>query len=224
MIEKLFSNCRNLIHLKFQVPKDQNLIEYINSQYKASVEHEAIIVLSHTNIRLNEKPRDSSPNEYLDKSLQYKNFVPKLQNLLPVSHPTTYPSFEGSSPASTLSDEHPSLKSSSAPLSQDTSPTQSIEKSNCNVKISPKRSESVLGCANGPIDHKDNRKVKQKTEREQYQSKNLFTERNRRNRIKDGLFALRALVPKITKVSKNHISFSHTKNKNFSAFVFTLSL
>ncbi|KAM7468653.1 hypothetical protein LguiB_016215 [Lonicera macranthoides] len=187
-----------------RVPKDQNLIEYINSQYKASMEHEAMIVLSCTNIRrLNEKPRDFSPNEYSDKSLQYKNFVPKLQNLLPVSHPTTYPSFEGSSPASTLSDEHPSLKSGSAPLSQDTSPTQSIEKPKCNVKISPKRrSESVLGCANGPIDHKDNRKVKQKTEREQYQSKNLITERNRRNRIKDGLFALRALVPKITKMDR----------------------
>lgn len=35
-----------------------------------------------------------------------------------------------------------------------------------------------------------------------YQSKNLVTERKRRNRIKDGLFALRALVPNITKVAK----------------------
>lgn len=34
-----------------------------------------------------------------------------------------------------------------------------------------------------------------------YQSKNLVTERKRRNRIKDGLFALRALVPNISKVT-----------------------
>lgn len=33
-----------------------------------------------------------------------------------------------------------------------------------------------------------------------YKSKNLVTERNRRKRIKAGMFALRALVPKITKV------------------------
>lgn len=43
-------------------------------------------------------------------------------------------------------------------------------------------------------------KIKQQTGKDQYQSKNLVTERKRRNRIKDGLFALRALVPKISKV------------------------
>ncbi|XP_071695662.1 transcription factor bHLH90-like [Rutidosis leptorrhynchoides] len=53
-----------------------------------------------------------------------------------------------------------------------------------------------------PTQSIDKPKTKQKTRNEQYQSKNLETERNRRNRIKNGLFALRALVPKISKMDR----------------------
>ncbi|KVH93631.1 Myc-type, basic helix-loop-helix (bHLH) domain-containing protein [Cynara cardunculus var. scolymus] len=52
---------------------------------------------------------------------------------------------------------------------------------------------------------KGNTKTKQKTGKEQYQSKNLVTERNRRHLIKDGLFALRSLVPKISKMDRASI-------------------
>ncbi|XP_042501797.1 transcription factor ABORTED MICROSPORES-like [Macadamia integrifolia] len=45
-------------------------------------------------------------------------------------------------------------------------------------------------------------KVCKRLEGEPYPSKNLITERNRRNRIKERLFTLRALVPKITKMDK----------------------
>ncbi|KAK1438209.1 hypothetical protein QVD17_04015 [Tagetes erecta] len=48
-------------------------------------------------------------------------------------------------------------------------------------------------------------KITHKTGKDQYQSKNLVTERKRRNRIKDGLFALRALVPKISKMDRASI-------------------
>nr|WIE96191.1 basic helix-loop-helix transcription factor [Loropetalum chinense var. rubrum] len=59
----------------------------------------------------------------------------------------------------------------------------------------------VLGCSNHAVE-KDNVKVIQRPENEHYQSKNLILERNRRNRIKDRLFALRALVPKISKMDR----------------------
>ncbi|KAH6800463.1 hypothetical protein C2S52_000927 [Perilla frutescens var. hirtella] len=45
-------------------------------------------------------------------------------------------------------------------------------------------------------------KTRQKTEKGPFKSKNLMSERNRRKRIKDGELALRALVPKITKIDK----------------------
>ncbi|KAK6163981.1 hypothetical protein DH2020_000845 [Rehmannia glutinosa] len=41
-----------------------------------------------------------------------------------------------------------------------------------------------------------------KAEKGVFKSKNLMTERNRRKRIKDGMFALRALVPKISKMDR----------------------
>ncbi|XP_010251245.1 PREDICTED: transcription factor ABORTED MICROSPORES-like isoform X2 [Nelumbo nucifera] len=52
---------------------------------------------------------------------------------------------------------------------------------------------------------KDKLKACRRLGGEQYQSKNLITERNRRNKIKSKLFALRALVPKITKMDRMSI-------------------
>ncbi|KAI3733502.1 hypothetical protein L6452_12945 [Arctium lappa] len=51
-------------------------------------------------------------------------------------------------------------------------------------------------------DGKEIKKGKHKIGKEQFQSKNLITERNRRKRMKDGLYTLRALVPRISKMDK----------------------
>ncbi|XP_043725288.1 transcription factor ABORTED MICROSPORES-like isoform X2 [Telopea speciosissima] len=55
------------------------------------------------------------------------------------------------------------------------------------------------------MDKKGRLKACKRLEGKPYPSKNLITERNRRNRIKDRLFTLRALVPKITKMDNASI-------------------
>ncbi|PWA51893.1 Myc-type, basic helix-loop-helix (bHLH) domain-containing protein [Artemisia annua] len=56
-----------------------------------------------------------------------------------------------------------------------------------------------------PINVLGDMKSRQKNGKEQYQSKNLVTERKRRNRIKENLYILRSVVPKISKMDKASI-------------------
>ncbi|KAK3041804.1 hypothetical protein RJ639_000320, partial [Escallonia herrerae] len=193
------------------VPRDQRIKDFIVAQCNIFVEHESKTVQGTTNLRLNYRPHDQTMDDYLDDcpaSLHDLNLTPQLHFLPPVLQLGTYHSFEVSSSGSNPSNEHPSLRSGSGQVSQNVSPTQSIGTSpesrnpNCNIlkfSSTKQRTRSVLGRANSAIE-KANLKARQGTENEQYQSKNLITERNRRTRIKDGLFALRALVPKISKV------------------------
>ncbi|KAI3713842.1 hypothetical protein L1987_72428 [Smallanthus sonchifolius] len=99
---------------------------------------------------------------------------------------------EGSPNSSTPWSENSSLVSAG---STHVSPTQSIDN----------RPINLMGYATSEQPKEHTKIIRQRTGKDQYQSKNLVTERNRRNRIKDGLFALRALVPKISKMDRASI-------------------
>lgn len=187
------------------VPKDQKLIDFITAHYNVCVEQEIMTEPSHTDISLKEKPHDHPIfNEHLNN--QYNlNSIPRLQNVIPVSQSSPC-CIEGSSTGSIPSNENPSLKSVSSHVSPNVSPNKSIGNSwklNCNVDLSKNEEfKSASLCENRVVDHKHRLKGMKRTGKEPYQSKNLFTERNRRIRIKEGLFALRALVPNISKMDR----------------------
>ncbi|WOG88768.1 hypothetical protein DCAR_0208003 [Daucus carota subsp. sativus] len=132
------------------------------------------------------------------------NSMSRLQSLVTGSQASPY-GIEGSSAGSTPSNEYLLLQSGSSHVSPNLSPIKSIGnptkswKRKLNEEM-PK--DEVARVANHVFDKKDKVKGKQKTGKEQYYSKNLITERNRRTRIKEGLFTLRALVPNISKMDR----------------------
>lgn len=160
--------------------------------------------LNHTNdIKLKEKLGEYTFSCEQLNNQSHLNSIPRPQIMIPV--PQISPYFvEGSSTGSTPSNENPSLKSVSSHVSPNLSPEKSIgnslrfRKLNCN-KDSNNQEFSLIYEAR-VIDQKERLKGMKRTGKEPYQSKNLVTERNRRLRIKEGLFALRALVPNISKV------------------------
>ncbi|KZV52796.1 hypothetical protein F511_33248 [Dorcoceras hygrometricum] len=68
--------------------------------------------------------------------------------------------------------------------------------------MKPKRISRKWADSSSLILGKRSIKSRQAAENGQYKSKNLITERNRRKRIKDGIFTLRALVPNISKMNR----------------------
>ncbi|KAJ8451635.1 LOW QUALITY PROTEIN: hypothetical protein Cgig2_018269 [Carnegiea gigantea] len=91
----------------------------------------------------------------------------------PVAHQYSHPNFDGSSTSSFPSDEH---------TSPDSNPCSVSQNQQLNL-CSPHQKDDA-------------------TERQHCKSKNLFTERRRRDRINAGILRLRALVPKITKMNR----------------------
>lgn len=130
-----------------------------------------------------------------------EKFLPKVcprPQLTSRTQSTSCPSREGSSSGSNPSTEHRPFN-----LSSDQLPPYGYvmpsEKSSRFRK--PKCRDNVL---KQQVVEKDNARGVGRTGSEHFRSKNLNAERKRRNRIKEGELALRALVPKITKV-KTHL-------------------
>lgn len=205
---------------------DQKLIELITAYYDVSVKQEIMSAHSQNDKSLLEKLyKHPLVDEPLNDQCHF-DYMSRLQSLVTVSEASLY-GIEGSSAGSTPSNEHVLLQSGSSHVSPSLSPIKSIGNStnSWKRKLGEEMSkDEVVRVSNYAADKKDKVKGKQKTGKEQYHSKNLITERNRRIRIKEGLFTLRALVPNISKVlsSNTYISDNYT-DYCMLAFYYSLS-
>ena len=182
----------------------------------------------------NENSLDPLPGKYADNlppPLLHLSSILQLQFLPPATQPSMLCGFEGSSNVSDRLNEHPSLDSSSCLAPRHKSLKRPIEKSSFstdhhyNETLLKQQLGLGLGLVSAtPMVEKENEKARQKPESEQYHSKNLITERNRRNRIKDGLFTLRALVPKISKVRLNFKSKLYFSICPYLPYIFNVLL
>ncbi|KAF3685457.1 hypothetical protein T459_01052 [Capsicum annuum] len=141
--------------------------------------------------------------------MQYATSFPSTApHISQVSESSANPSIQGSSTGSTRSNELTLCHSPCDHLSQNIPLSQSTEgyfehtELQCSGNLSRMEGSAFPWKQENYIVAGDMFAVGKKRQKGPYQSKNLVTERKRRNRIKDGLFALRALVPNISKMDK----------------------
>ncbi|KAL0459034.1 UNVERIFIED_CONTAM: Transcription factor ABORTED MICROSPORES [Sesamum latifolium] len=175
------------------VPRDQKIIDYISARFNINLKQENANEKDRSNYNLGDKL--CGPDH---SSFHYLNFLPQIPQ------PNNYSSFEGSSTCSSLSNDHQLLQIGPDPMFVRMSPEKSsreyVDSPSSSLRLKRKKYTDVaLAQCN---DQTVAVKIRQKAEKGPYKSKNLMTERNRRKRIKDGMFALRALVPKISKMDR----------------------
>lgn len=158
-----------------QVGRDQKFIDYVSARFRQEI----------ATMNLSLKGRLFDSYNYPENwQIHCPNFVSQM------SQQNNYSSFEGSSSCSSLSNEHQVCK-----LGVSDPAKQGKDRFGSNPRLKKKKgTDYVLVHGNDKAPGAKNR------EKGPYKSKNLITERNRRERIKAGMFALRALVPNISKV------------------------
>ncbi|CAJ2636460.1 unnamed protein product [Trifolium pratense] len=172
------------------IPKDIYIMEFISAHCFVSINQEAISAQSYTNMNFNEHCYTLNPG------------------LAGENHSSSNPGIEGPSNGSNPSTEHLSFDSNFGCLIPH-------EYLNQPVKISPvpkvkcrrynntsAKCQSSLSFHSGNGEEDKEKIYRGEPKKEVYHAKNLITERNRRKRIKTGLFTLRSLVPNITMMDR----------------------
>ncbi|XP_021895843.1 transcription factor bHLH90 isoform X2 [Carica papaya] len=186
-------------------PKDVKIIELITSLYDASSEQE-MTAQSYMTLGEDLDPPAEANLQNLQPVLRLPTLIPKTQVLTQVTQSHIYPSFDGSSSSSHPPskqgsfDSNPCYGSQNEPLKESVGKFFGFKRSRNGDILIKQQAGVALNC-NVKVARGNSKAIRQPGS-ETYQSKNLVTERNRRNRIKDGLFALRAIVPKISKMDR----------------------